>query len=101
MFLGIPLFAVGFTFGGVVYLAVLFRFRSSLSRIRRRLLALAVSPIVGGPFWLWAYADREDGRSLPVYVAAVCLAYGVAVRFPRDRESRRPSSQSTVPASAR
>ena len=42
VFLGIP-FAVGFTLGGVVYLAVLFRFRRSWSRIRRRLLALAVS----------------------------------------------------------
>ncbi len=82
--------ALGFTVGGLLYLAALARFRTRWSRVRRRLFALAVSPLVAGPLWYWAWTDYEFDHGLPWYMGAVCIAYALTVRFPARPERRTP-----------
>src|SRR3954451_18637613 len=87
--------ALASTVGGFLYLALLAPFRNSGSSRRRRLVALAACPFVAGPLWYWAWTDHYADHALPLYIGTICIAYGLTVRFPRDRE-RRPSAARPV-----
>jgi len=50
--------------------------------------------------WYWAWIDYDDDHGLPWYMAALCIAYGLAVRFPGDRERRPSLLRNEAPASA-
>jgi hypothetical protein len=86
--------------GGLLYLAVLVRFRTRWTRVRRRLLALVLSPLLGVPWWFLAWTDYGYDPGLWVLLGVVCIAYGLLVRFPRERDGRRSTLRPEATASA-
>src|SRR6266511_455509 len=61
------------------------------SRLQRRAVAVAASPLVGFPWWLWAWGDEADDPGFVVFLAVICLAFGLMVPLRRFRQARRPA----------
>lgn len=65
---------------------------------RRRAIAVAASPLVGVPWWFWAWSAREDDPGFLLFLGAVCLAFGLTVPFRRSRQARRLVRPAARPA---
>jgi hypothetical protein len=76
--------------GGLLYLVLLARFRTRWTKTRRRLLAVALSPLVGVPWWFLTLTDYGYDRSVWIFMGGFCLVYGLVVRFPPDRDGQSP-----------
>jgi hypothetical protein len=94
-FWGVPLILL-LSLSVPLYLGVLALFNSPR---RLRLIPLAMSPLVGVPWWLWAWIDYDDDPGFIVFLVALCLAFGLAVPLRRSRDSIEFARRFAPPAS--
>jgi hypothetical protein len=83
-----------------IYLGVVALFDNEHARLPRRAIAVVASPLVGIPWWFWAWEDRGDSPGFLLFLGAVCLAFGLTLPFRRSRQAHRRVRPAARPASS-
>ena len=86
------------TLSALLYLGVLALLDREGAQWRRRVTAVAASPLVGVPWWFWAWSAQEDDPGFVLFLGAVCLGFGLTVPLRQSREARRPVRPASRPA---